>query len=240
MLKSLKIKIYLSIFFAGLLLLISSQSSFAANETYENVADTGYTIIFSSPRYSDEAVFPEHTYEYLIKNGTGISLIFTNWELAYDMNENCLVPVGSYLSNWEEHSQNFVNSNICRSYYSSDCIIDNDNKVIRLNNYRSSAFHYSDTNSITGAIYNFASDVEPTFLGSSLDIYKYDSTLGALTDQVFPVPPKGILAPLYKGANMAQVMKEILEILPVIMIIIVGLISLRKGLSFLSTVLHRA
>lgn len=57
---------------------------------------------------------------------------------------------------------------------------------------------------------------------------------------VFYQPPQVVLTPIMKETPLEEVMKEILGILPVILVIIVGLISLRKALRLLSKVLHRS
>lgn len=57
---------------------------------------------------------------------------------------------------------------------------------------------------------------------------------------VFYQPPQVVLTPIMKEAPLVEVMKEILEILPIVLMTIVGLISLRKGLQLLSTVLHHS
>lgn len=56
----------------------------------------------------------------------------------------------------------------------------------------------------------------------------------------FTTPPQGILAPIVETTPLEEVIKEILGILPIVLITIVGLISLRKALQLLSAVLHRS
>ena len=56
----------------------------------------------------------------------------------------------------------------------------------------------------------------------------------------FPLPLKEVLAPIVRETPLEEAMKEIVEILPVILLTIVGLISLSKGLRLLSTVFHRS
>lgn len=60
-----------------------------------------------------------------------------------------------------------------------------------------------------------------------------------LVFQKTPVEEK-TLALIMKKTPLEEVMKEILEILPVVLMTIVGLISLRKALQILSRVLHRS
>ena len=57
---------------------------------------------------------------------------------------------------------------------------------------------------------------------------------------VFPEAPQGILTPIAREAPLAEVMKEVLGLIPIVIVTIVGLISLRKGLQLLSTVLHNS
>ena len=54
------------------------------------------------------------------------------------------------------------------------------------------------------------------------------------------VKATGILAPIVQDSPLEEVMKEIIVILPIVLMTIVGLIGLRKALAFLSTVLHRS
>ena len=54
------------------------------------------------------------------------------------------------------------------------------------------------------------------------------------------VVPAGTLAPIYQKIPLKGVLQEIVMILPVVLMTIVGLIGLRKALSFLSKVLHRS
>ena len=48
------------------------------------------------------------------------------------------------------------------------------------------------------------------------------------------------LAPIVQEAPLEETIKEIVGILPIVLIIVVGLIGLRKGLALLSQTLHRA
>lgn len=69
------------------------------------------------------------------------------------------------------------------------------------------------------------------------DIYIVSKTSD---DLVFQAPPGVILAPIVEETPLEGVMKEIVEILPIVIVTIVGLIGLRKGLQLLSKVLHNS
>ena len=106
----------------------------------------------------------------------------------------------------------------------------------------------------TGDSWRFSQTVSPDFLNNivSINFDLYSVGNNALYDGgsslVFQKPPVGeipvvverTLAPIMEKTPLEEVMKEILGILPVILMTIVGLISLRKALQLLSRALHRS
>ena len=80
--------------------------------------------------------------------------------------------------------------------------------------------------------------ISPTIVYSDLDIYDKQGNL------VFPVPVQEItLAQVLekeKAEKPEMVLKEIVLILPLIIVIVVSFLGLRKALRILSTLLHRA
>lgn len=216
----------------------------SASTEVENLANSGYKVVFGTPAYSNHATFPSHSYEYLIRevDSGKIYIAYTSWEMCLVEKTDgtfCLGVVTPSILNYDEHSDNYVSDSLGRYYYSTNYTIDEESKTITLTTYYSYQLVYvTDIVTNSSGRVDFAGEVE--ILASSLDIYKYDSSTNSLTEQVFPVPLQGILAPIVAEAPLAEVMKEILEILPVILMTIVGLISLRKGLQLLSTVLHRS
>lgn len=77
------------------------------------------------------------------------------------------------------------------------------------------------------------------FFDSTVDIYDSNKV-----DLVFQAPPvveaQGVVAPQLEGVQMIQVMKEIMGVLPLIIVVVVSLVGLRKALQMLSTLLHKA
>lgn len=76
---------------------------------------------------------------------------------------------------------------------------------------------------------------------SSFDIQDVNGT-GApvFTQTPLEFPSMGIIADKIQTVDMSQTMAEILGVLPVVLIILVGLIGLRKGLAMLSRILRSA
>lgn len=73
-------------------------------------------------------------------------------------------------------------------------------------------------------------------LFSSIDIKNADGTI------FFQKTPlgMGVLAPMVARMETSQVMKEIVGILPLIIVVVVSLVGLRKALKMLSRLLHKA
>lgn len=71
---------------------------------------------------------------------------------------------------------------------------------------------------------------------SNRDVY-----FGASKDVVFfHVPPQGILAPIVEGTKMETTLQEVIHLLPLIIVVVVSFLGLRKALQMLSTLLRRA
>lgn len=68
---------------------------------------------------------------------------------------------------------------------------------------------------------------------SSFPIYYNDGSL------FFPLTPLKRMAPIVAQVEMGEIMKEIIKILPLILVVVVSLVGLRKALKMLSTLLHR-
>lgn len=72
------------------------------------------------------------------------------------------------------------------------------------------------------------------------DVYT-DKTYTELSNSsFFQQPPVGVLAPIVEEVPLEETIKEIVGILPIVLITLVGLIGLRKGLALLSQTLHKA
>lgn len=67
------------------------------------------------------------------------------------------------------------------------------------------------------------------------------NVVDSVSGKVFMTPPlTGILAPIVEEVETEKVLEEILGVLPIVLVIIVGLIGLRKALRMLSTLLRRS
>ena len=77
---------------------------------------------------------------------------------------------------------------------------------------------------------------DSTFLYANHDIYDFESNL------VFQQPPmvQPIIASQVEGVEMDKTLAEIMGILPVILVVIVGLIAIRKAIQFLMVRMKRA
>lgn len=76
----------------------------------------------------------------------------------------------------------------------------------------------------------------------SSNLLKYKDNLSNVEDGFFLTPPvtEGTLAPIVQETGLEGVLQEIVQILPVVLMTIVGLIGLRKALAMLSRVLHQS
>lgn len=79
--------------------------------------------------------------------------------------------------------------------------------------------------------------------GSSISLVasSYDiSFTQNLSNVFFQKTPLGIVARQVEKVQTSQVMKEIMGVLPLIIVVVVSLVGLRKALQMLSTLLHKA
>ena len=92
--------------------------------------------------------------------------------------------------------------------------------------------HYSD-----GASSGYRTFVDVTVLASNYDVLDQN---GKVVFQKTPVGVQPTLAPIVQQVPLEETIKEIVGILPIVLIILVGLIGLRKALALLSQTLHNA
>ena len=96
---------------------------------------------------------------------------------------------------------------------------------------------------VIGQGFHFSKTNNPHTVVDSCPCFKYNQTeLQEIIDgnESFFLSRQAVLVPIMEKAPLATVLKEIIVILPVILMTIVGLIGLRKALKFLSTALHRS
>lgn len=67
------------------------------------------------------------------------------------------------------------------------------------------------------------------------------ATIDTVTDEVFfKAPPVGQLKTILKRINLGGALSEVVSLMPLVLLVILLYLGLRKGLSFLSTALRRA
>lgn len=67
-----------------------------------------------------------------------------------------------------------------------------------------------------------------------------NDTIKAVTNPSFFQTPTGVLAPELQAVEMMGVLQEIVELLPLILVVVVSFLGLRKALKMLSTLLHQS
>lgn len=104
------------------------------------------------------------------------------------------------------------------------------------NNLESSWYYYNGTSWIfqnggTGAVFNG----DLTMLVSTIDIYNYG------TDELFfRLPPLSSLAKVVEETETERTLQQIVAIIPMILVVVVCFLGLRKALRMLSGLLHQA
>ena len=99
-------------------------------------------------------------------------------------------------------------------------------------NYIYNLSNFTANGSSTFSTLNSGSSFSINNIYSNADIY--DSSSGE--NVLFQAPPhqvEGIIAEQTQGVQMDKTLQEILGILPVVLVVIVGLIAIRKGIQFL-------
>lgn len=121
-------------------------------------------------------------------------------------------------------SGRFINANFCYivlfdqpNYDTPNLVVDSP-KTDGITNYTSASYIIRSSFNITSG----GSDPETVFTQAPLPL------------------PQGVVVDKIQTVDMSQTMAEILGVLPVVLIILVGLIGLRKGLAMLSRILRSA
>lgn len=212
---------------------------FAVSEdnSYSDFWNSGYTVTFSGST-SELDSFSFYDYCYIVtKNIDGIDklYIYTSKDKLYYLNRNgedvlcCSSSVGS-----------FVERGYIACIYSSDYSINNDLKRIIFNEFTFS-YKYNGRPCYNSSDVIKFSNGSPIYCSDDVLLADWSESTIRFTDEVvFQKTPQRVLVPIMKEAPLVEVIKEVLEILPVILMTIVGLISLRKGLQLLSKVLHNS
>jgi len=97
--------------------------------------------------------------------------------------------------------------------------------------------------SITGNLSNpisFQTYMPIIYSCSCIRPYSIELNEGMVGEDGFFLSRPEVLVPIMEKTPLEMVLQEIAEILPVVLVIIVGLIGLRKALAFLQKVLHRS
>lgn len=103
------------------------------------------------------------------------------------------------------------------------------------------AFYYLENNEwVYQNSYYSCSVSNCTFLYSTLDIYDGSDNLLFQRASQPTVETQGTLAKIVEEQETEKVMEEILGILPIVIVVIVSLIAIRKAIAFLVGLLHRS
>lgn len=248
-----KTKIFFIMFLIIFGILLSMSTNTFAATTYDDLGGTGYSVTIGSKKSAQQQYFDSsYAYYYIFQDNTNSR--FWIFATSYEM---CIIPKAEGGMTFKYVPSNCSNADTSlklgtgsRYYWAniSDCSIDTENKQLTFNEYYS---YLLGSEGYSNSSIDFD---DYTILSCSLDIYEYNTETNMLTNKVFPQPPveeppveeetpvvvEKTLAPIMETTPLEEVMKEILGILPVILMIIVGLISLRKALRLLSRVLHRS
>lgn len=206
-------------------------------KSYNDFWNSGYTVTFSSPT-SELDNFSFYDYCYIINKeveGVNRLYIYTTKDKLYYLkkaNEDvlcCSSSVGSH-----------VEYGYVACVFSSDYSIDNDLRRIIFNEWTLSYQYYGRPCYNSNYVIKFSGG-SPVYCSDDVLLADWSESTIKFTDTVvFPKTPQRVLVPIMKEAPLVEVIKEVLEIIPVVLVTIVGLISLRKGLQLLSKVLHNS
>lgn len=86
--------------------------------------------------------------------------------------------------------------------------------------------------------YSFALSNNPTFIHSCPDLTQYGEELNG--EESFFLNPQTVLPPIVEKIRLGGVQKEVLIVVPVVAVVVVALISLRKAIAFLIQILRQA
>lgn len=178
------------------------------------------------------------------------SKVFADYDIIIDNNSYILPDKATYYSYYDSVSAgqnnvlwlyNFDDNNNIKfvAFFSSGdfYIYEENNKKYYCcsSSYTQLPYDY-DSHKFTNRINGSSGDVSVNNLSNysgiafcSNDVYDTDGSL------VFPIPPQEqdkVLAPIVEGEEMKP-LQEILQILPIVMIVVVGYLALRKGLATL-------
>lgn len=203
----------LFIFFTFLFLVISFTSScFASTDwTFTGYNDVEYTIQSLPDKVND------YKYYILIDTTFGSSNINNSRKYLFLFNNDIEI---------EKSSSNTI-------------------KILNIDNFSNPTFYLYDSSGWTSRTINIGytiGNVVGVIHSSSNLLNKKDELLNLLENGFFLTTPKaeGTLAQIMEVTPLEGVLQEIVEILPIILVTIAGLIGLRKALAMLLKVLHQS
>lgn len=210
----------------GLLFFINTNCYAATSQSF--TFDDGVTLVQSS--YPYDKAFSSHVYDYCL--------------LMQDNSSGRLI---------------YISSDVSFGFYSTEIENTEDsNAVVKFSSMPNNfVFGWSDdiptydstTNTYTVPKLNLGiptgiDEENLTYTKSCIDTAKYTIYYNDLTClsgiELFSQPPLTVLPQIVEETPLEEVMREVIAVLPIVLVTIVGLISLRKGLRVLSTVLHRS
>lgn len=133
----------------------------------------------------------------------------------YNNNENFWIDSSSPKLFYKYNGSSWEKTTVPNSYYGSNYIV----------------FQYRQ---------NYGLSFASTICASNYDIV-FTNNKNAVFFQHAPLPiVKGEVAQVMDKVEMQVTLQEIIQIIPLILVVVVSLVGLRKGLSLLLTILHRS
>lgn len=213
-----------------------------SNNNY--LTDTGYSLSGYVPSFQGS----EDSYVIFIGSYTGGD--YHNWDNSNSIDFYCMYYDSSLYNLVQRISSNDSNATDVCLYYLNTSNYSSINSIVPCSSIRleklsssfndqTSSFVVSSVSSVTQTSYGtYATFCKGSFFHSTNDILRPDGTV------VFQAPPQqvealGILAEKTQGVEMDKTLQEITGILPVILVVIVGLIAIRKAILFLTARMKR-
>lgn len=168
---------------------------------------------------------------------TGMNNPYDNYAIFIDTNTGHDYDV-YYIFSWDSTSSKLLYNLNSSGSTSFRCVDSNNNKV----DYYFS-FARSDNLDISSRTFDVkSSSFTPGnpyyFVYTNTNIYDYNNH----DLVVFQAPPQqveGIIASQTQGVEMNRILQEIVAILPVVLVVIVGILAIRKAIQFLTQLMKR-
>lgn len=203
--------------------------SFAGVSAYDSVANTAY-MINSVPQ-----VVIDKAYDVFDVTDDKILLVFGH-KWVDNIYRACLIDKGVYDKLYINTNSNGYSYLFCTNYFSFlhfdiTCVDEIITEVSSVSDY---GYVYGNT----GVMHLHSDDIDGV---RHIELYFPDKIYtGENHDEVFFWgTPQGRLAPIMSQVEMKTVLLEIIKVLPMILVVVVSFLGLRKALRMLSTLLRR-